>query len=98
MPTQPMQDQSDQVQQMWIRDFVKKDGPYDEIYYAGDGSNDFCPTLEIDCFAYPRAGFPLDKLIKEKGKVEKSMSWTSGLEIIEDLKKKHEKHCEWWIA
>lgn len=71
-----------------MEDFVK-DGQYEEIFYAGDGSNDFCPCLKYDLFCYSRKDYSLDKLIKKHGMEAKSLSWTNGFDIIEHMKSRN---------
>ncbi|XP_037299201.1 probable phosphatase phospho1 [Manduca sexta] len=41
--------------------------PYSNVFYAGDGRNDFCPATSLPPHAtvFPRRGYPLDDLIKK---------------------------------
>ena len=41
---------------------------YNRLHYVGDGSNDLCPSLRLSSndFVYPRSGYKLDHLIREK--------------------------------
>src|SRR5690348_13270557 len=42
-----------------LREYLKAHGPFDEVYYAGDGYNDFCPALELTSndTLFARTGF-----------------------------------------
>jgi pyridoxal phosphate phosphatase PHOSPHO2 len=48
-----------------LRNYLKKHGPFQNVYYVGDGHNDFCPALELtgDDTLFVRRGFRLEKLL-----------------------------------
>ena len=51
-----------------LKEYIAKRGTdgvkFDRINYAGDGSNDLCPSLKLgpNDRVFPRVGFPLHKL------------------------------------
>ncbi|XP_060898514.1 pyridoxal phosphate phosphatase PHOSPHO2 [Labrus mixtus] len=68
---------------------------YERIYYVGDGGNDLCPTfcLRGNDVVMPRKGYTLEKLLSrlESQKDDNSLrakviAWSSGTEILEELK------------
>ncbi|XP_070566722.1 pyridoxal phosphate phosphatase PHOSPHO2-like [Ptychodera flava] len=72
----------------------KQDGvEYDHVCYAGDGSNDFCPSQSLgnQDVVFPRKGYELVDIIslhKSEGKEfsPKVIPWNSGSTIIEAVK------------
>jgi 2,3-diketo-5-methylthio-1-phosphopentane phosphatase len=65
---------------------------YENLFYLGDGGNDYCPSLlfkESD-YLFPRHGFPLHKKLYERKFIEnlkcKVLSWNDAHAIIEVLK------------
>ena len=62
---------------------------YDVIAYVGDGTNDFCPTLQLrkTDIVFPRRRFSLDKRIAEgRDKVTAMVrSWDTGFDIMNAL-------------
>lgn len=67
---------------------------YERICYIGDGGNDFCPIKELreGDIAMPRKGFTLEKLLCKaisegpEALGAKIMPWTSGNEILRELR------------
>ncbi|XP_054474718.1 pyridoxal phosphate phosphatase PHOSPHO2 [Anoplopoma fimbria] len=65
---------------------------YERVLYAGDGGNDLCPTscLRERDVVMPRKGFTLEKLLaKRKDNASlsaKVIAWSSGTEILEELR------------
>lgn len=51
-----------------LKEYIAKRGvegvTFERVNYAGDGSNDLCPSLKLSTRdrVFPRAGFPLAKL------------------------------------
>jgi 2,3-diketo-5-methylthio-1-phosphopentane phosphatase len=65
---------------------------YANMFYLGDGSNDYCPSLlfsEKD-YLFPRHGFPLHNKLYERNYIEKLKckvhSWNDAYSIIDILK------------
>ena len=67
------------------------------VCYAGDNVNDLCPglaALSAGDLLCPRAGYALERLLKEReeGEVKaRIVPWESGEEILEALKEKVEE-------
>ncbi|XP_037304764.2 pyridoxal phosphate phosphatase PHOSPHO2 isoform X2 [Pungitius pungitius] len=65
---------------------------YRRVLYAGDGGNDLCPAacLGDRDVAMPRRGFALEKLLAKRGDgappSAKVVAWSSGADILEELK------------
>lgn len=69
---------------------------YEQIFYVGDGGNDFCPTSclrGLHDVVMPRKGYTLEKLLaKLEGQEDdtsqraKVIAWSSGTDILEELK------------
>lgn len=68
---------------------------YERIFYAGDGGNDLCPSscLRGHDAVMPRRGYTLEKLLakleKQKDNASlraKVIAWSSGTDILEELK------------
>ncbi|KAK5935868.1 hypothetical protein CgunFtcFv8_021185 [Champsocephalus gunnari] len=68
---------------------------YEQVFYSGDGRNDFCPTscLRGSDFVMPRKGYTLEKLLvtlqdqKDNSSLRaKVIAWSSGTDILEELK------------
>ncbi|KAJ6225233.1 hypothetical protein RDWZM_003778 [Blomia tropicalis] len=74
-----------------MKDFIAKrlaaGVHYDRINYAGDGSNDLCPSLKLskNDRVFPRSGYPLHRLLanrKESGELSAQVfPFTSGEDI-----------------
>jgi pyridoxal phosphate phosphatase PHOSPHO2 len=66
---------------------------YDNMFYLGDGSNDFCPALLLreNDYLFPRYNFPLHNKLYNKNFIEKLkckvLSWHNAHAVIEVLKK-----------
>lgn len=78
---------------------------YQKVFYAGDGGNDLCPAwcLRVGDVVLPRRGYTLEKLLErlQNGQVNQEVElkprvlpWTSGLEILEELKTSVQKSAE----
>lgn len=83
----------------------KKDGvDFGRVYYIGDGTNDFCPSLTLteNDYVCPRTEFRLLKKIQKhfeevknsNGKIQqklhaKIMPWKTGIEILNHLQKQN---------
>ncbi|KAM9765555.1 pyridoxal phosphate phosphatase PHOSPHO2 [Menidia menidia] len=68
---------------------------YQQIFYVGDGGNDLCPTscLRASDVVMPRKGYTLEKLLARleahNGDMPlqaKIISWSSGSDILQELK------------
>ncbi|XP_012775499.1 pyridoxal phosphate phosphatase PHOSPHO2 [Maylandia zebra] len=68
---------------------------YEQIFYAGDGGNDLCPTscLRGRDVVMPRKGYTLEKLLAKLEGQEgnfsvraKNIAWSSGTDILRELK------------
>ncbi|XP_032891269.1 phosphoethanolamine/phosphocholine phosphatase [Amblyraja radiata] len=63
---------------------------FDKIFYVGDGTNDFCPSVDLTTtdVIFPRKNYPLDRLISEFKMTEPSaiqaqvVPWESGEDIL----------------
>ncbi|KRX05620.1 HAD-like domain [Pseudocohnilembus persalinus] len=70
---------------------------YENIYYIGDGGNDFCPLKLLQNkpgSVFVRKGFALEKKIpqiKEYLNEEQILVWQDGLEILEHIQQKQAK-------
>lgn len=75
----------------------KSDGgvEYEQIFYVGDGGNDFCPTscLRGHDVVMPRKGYTLEKLIAKLEAREENPSlrarvvvWSSGTDILQEVR------------
>jgi 2,3-diketo-5-methylthio-1-phosphopentane phosphatase len=66
---------------------------YSKFIYVGDGENDYCVAtlLREGDLLFPRANFPLDKKLHQKGFIENMKChvhiWDDGYKIIEEVKK-----------
>ncbi len=66
---------------------------YAKIIYAGDGDNDYCVAtiLREGDILFPRANFPLNRKLHQKGFVKNLKSeiyvWDDGYRIIEEIQK-----------
>lgn len=76
----------------------QRDVHYQQVFYVGDGGNDLCPTVCLrGCdVVFPRRGYTLEKLLsssRQDSQQEdvslraKVVAWSSGTEILEELKK-----------
>ncbi|CAI5646252.1 unnamed protein product [Oreochromis niloticus] len=68
---------------------------YEQIFYAGDGGNDLCPTSRLRGrdVVMPRKGYTLEKLLAKLEGQEgnfplraKNIAWSSGTDILRELK------------
>ncbi|XP_059207599.1 pyridoxal phosphate phosphatase PHOSPHO2 [Centropristis striata] len=68
---------------------------YEQVFYAGDGGNDLCPTscLRGHDVVMPREGYTLEKLLaKMEGEEDdcslraRVIAWSSGTDILKELK------------
>lgn len=66
---------------------------YEKIIYAGDGSNDYCPSLLLkeNDYLFPRVGFALHDLLYENEGLKdlkcEVYPWHDGYIILEEIKK-----------
>ena len=79
---------------LFFEDFIKdKIDKYDKIFYAGDGTNDFCLSKKLgkNDVIFPRVNYSLYKILFEKdGKKEikaEIIPWNNGKDICEYIKK-----------
>ena len=60
------------------------------IAYCGDNTNDFCPlvsAMRSGDVAFPRKGYPFDKLLKDKSVPVDIHPWETGNEILNVLQR-----------
>ncbi|KAM8889854.1 pyridoxal phosphate phosphatase PHOSPHO2 isoform 1-T2 [Synchiropus picturatus] len=83
------------VLNMYLSECMERGVEYQQIFYVGDGGNDFCPTacLRGHDVIMPRKGYTLERLLAnlEDKKDEASLrarviAWSNGTEILEQLK------------
>jgi len=74
--------------------YVEKKGPFEKIYYTGDGGNDICPALRLSKtdVVFVRKNFAMDKILKHgswKGQVvdvkAKIIFWETAKEIEREM-------------
>lgn len=84
------------VLELYLADQLQRDVEYQQIFYIGDGGNDLCPTscLRGGDVVMPRKGYTLEKLLSRQESEQDNVSlrakvvaWSSGTEILEELKK-----------
>ncbi|KAK6470335.1 putative phosphatase phospho1 isoform X1 [Huso huso] len=69
--------------------------PFDRLFYAGDGANDFCPSVLLGPAdtAFPRHDYPMHRLVRETQQSSPAtyranvVPWHSGDDILHYLKK-----------
>ncbi|KAJ6638457.1 Phosphoethanolamine/phosphocholine phosphatase [Pseudolycoriella hygida] len=64
---------------------------YDNVFYIGDGSNDYCPIARLGegDFGCARAGFKLPKLLAESSVVKAdTLLWENGVDLLDKIKAK----------
>jgi pyridoxal phosphate phosphatase PHOSPHO2 len=72
-----------------LLEYMAKFGPYDQIIYAGDGQNDFCPSTKLQKtdIVLPRSGKRFSSMLeKEKysSKISaKVIGWASADDLLE---------------
>ncbi|KAM3624892.1 uncharacterized protein V6R79_003533 [Siganus canaliculatus] len=83
------------VLELYLSEQCERGVEYQRVFYVGDGGNDLCPTscLRGQDVVMPRKGYTLEKLLAKLESQEdkmsprpKVMSWSSGSEILEELK------------
>lgn len=84
------------VLELYLADQFERNVEYQQIFYVGDGGNDFCPTscLRGCDVVMPRKGYTLEKLLSRQESQQdcatlraKVVAWSTGTEILEELKK-----------
>ena len=60
---------------------------YEKILYTGDGTNDFCPSMNLsgNALVMPRRGYSLEKLLHSSNYQAEVKTWNDGYEIISFL-------------
>ena len=60
---------------------------YEKILYTGDGTNDFCPSMNLsgNALVMPRKGYSLEKLLHFSNCQAEVKTWNDGYEIISFL-------------
>ncbi|XP_072321329.1 pyridoxal phosphate phosphatase PHOSPHO2 [Eucyclogobius newberryi] len=73
-----------------LRRYLSERAEYGAVFYAGDGGNDLCPVacLREQDTVMPRKGYTLEKRLLQPGRPVKPrvVAWSSGQEILEELK------------
>lgn len=51
-----------------LRNYLQTHGPFDEVYYIGDGGGDACPGIQLNSSdtLFVRRGFSLEKIVQEQ--------------------------------
>lgn len=89
------------VLELYLLEQTDRGVEYDRVFYVGDGGNDLCPTscLRGHDVVMPRKGYTLEKLLAQLKSQEDSASlrarviaWSSGTEIMEELKTSMQSH------
>lgn len=84
------------VLELYLSEQSNRGVEYERIFYTGDGGNDLCPTscLRGHDVVMPRKGYTLEKLLaKLEGQGDntslqaKVIAWSSGTDILEELKR-----------
>ena len=82
-----------QCKSIVLNDYLtKKNNPYRNVIYLGDGGNDYCPSklLKESDLLFPRKKYRLYEMLFKKQKIKnlkcKVIPWENGLEIIEAIK------------
>jgi len=46
--------------------YIEKHGPFEKVYYTGDGGNDICPAMKLgeDDIVFVRKNYAMDKILK----------------------------------